>query len=389
MDKNSSNSGSRSSNFNAPTPPPPLPLNIPAKNTTPARPQPRPVPAPRPKPLPSARSYGSSENLADRPEVKLNNLSQDEASDYHGSRDKLDQYSPKKAPSYNPEPLQHMSRSREKLNDVTTHQRFPSNDTSEGGRVSTHGSRENLLPKRTDSDTYRPPNYQPPLQPPAPRLQDMYGGNQQQYPYSGSAPGVDYMPRNDYSDGSPGVEYLPRSLGTPMKNRHMIGHQQTPSSSDYESYDGVPAYIPSPRLADTTPGHYDYHPQTQNPDPSSQNVPYSNVANSNVDYLPRNTNPQTSRSRDNLSRSRENLARSRDNISSPMSYGNMSLSRENLSHSRDNMARSRENLSRSRENLSRSRENLGPPPSYMSSDIDENSRDIEKPRQQKSIETEI
>lgn len=360
----SSRSDSKNSMVNVPTPPPPLPLNIPAKQNTPTRPKPRPVPAPRPKPLPSARSYGSRENISDTQEVKLNNLSQDEASDYRGSRERLDdmRYPPPRGDpgrenrSQAPGLDQYRSRSREKLNDPPeTHQRFPSADTSEGrNSPMLHGSRENLLPKRTDGDSHRP-NYEP-LQRPGERFQPNPYEPSQPYAHQGAAPGVDYMPRSDYSDGNPGVDYLPKNTGMPMKNRHMIGYQQTPSSSDYESYDG--GYQPSPRLADTTPGHYDYNPQSQTQYPpysygnNSQNVPYSPADVSNIDYLPRS-----------------------DGLSTPRSYQNMSRSRENLSRSRENLGRSRENITRSRENL------------Y--NDIRENSMDVVKPRQQKSIETEI
>ena len=372
--------GMKGRGIDAPTPPPSLPLNIPAKLVNPPRPQPRPVPAPRPKPLPSTRSYGSKEDLADPQEVKLNNLSQDEASSYRGSRDRLDdQYAPRKAPSREnlndmSQQPKYLSRSREKVNDPQSHQRFPSNDTSEGRNSPLHhGSRENLLPKRQDSDNYRPP---PPLyepyKPPEQQTQDHLYDPTLPYSYQGSAPGVDYMPRADPNKGMSGVGYLPRNLGTPMKSR--VGQQPTPSSSDYESYDG--GFQPqTPRLADTTPGHYDYHPQTQYPDSysrNSPNVPYSPAASSNVDYLPRNNLPQTpnsymSRSRENLSHSRENMSQSRENLPSPRPYGN---------------------VSRSRENLSRSRENLGPSRPY-DNDIRENSMDVVKPRQQKSIETEI
>lgn len=377
-DSSSSKYGSKSSGLNNPVPPPSLPLNIPAKPNTSTRPQPRPVPAPRPKPLPSARSYGSKENVSDMPEVKLNNLSQDEVSDYRGSRERLDnRYAWQKASSGEnitniADQQKHHSRSREKLNDTSSHQRLPSNDTSEGrSSPMLHGSRENLLPKRTDSDQQRPPLNELYKQT-DPQFQNNLYDPAQPFSFPGSAPGVDYLPRSDHSDGNSGVEYLPRNLGTPMKSRHMIGNQPTPSSSDYESYDG--GFQPPPRLADTTPGHYDYHPPTQYPPPYGSvphSVPYSPAAESNIDYLPRNNPPQT-----------------------PRSYNNMSRSRENLSHSRENLSRSRENLPSPRpyaNNMSRSRENLSRSRDYLPRDIDitENSRYVEKPGQQKSIETEI
>ncbi|XP_052783699.1 protein bark beetle-like isoform X2 [Mya arenaria] len=420
-----SRSGSEDSNIDTPAPPLPMAMNIPAKIKTPKEPKPvpKPVPLPRARPLPSARSYGSKEDLSSPREPKLNNLSQDEASDYRGSRERLDNtdsYMARKPPSYLPQ-TKPMSRSREKLDEyqpsvqlppsvdagVDFLPRRPNNQQGyDPDRESPmlHSSRENLLPKRQDSDNVKPttiPAYEPLRATDYPS--DYYGQPQApRYPNQNIAPGVDYMgnrapQNNNYNDLAPGTDYLPQSMGMPMKNRHMIGQRPSvgTSNSDYESYDGgqhAPPPSAGPRLVDTTPGYYDYSQQPQN-------YPTSMPPESGTDYMPRNQynpSPQQgymARSRDNVSRSRDNVSRSRDNVS--RSRENLSRPRDNVSRSRENLSRSRENIDRSRDNISRSRDNLrsesdfAPYAANYDDGMRENSRDFEKPRQQKSIETEI
>jgi len=353
-------SASEESEVGSPPPPAPLPLNIPAKLKTPIKPPPKPlpVPAPRAKPIPSARSYGSREDVSEPQEVKLNNLSQDEVSDYRGSRERLDEinsYLARKAPSrenlnYTPEPTPSVGAGVDFL------PRKPQGYDDRDSPMHISNSRENLLPKRKDSDNMKPPStstYEPLRETDYSR--DYYGQAQPRYGMPSTDPGVDYMGRRTplNNEVGPGNDYLPPSLGMPMQSRHMIGHKPSVgnSNSDYESYDGgmnAPPPLSGRRLVDTTPGFYDQQPvypsrQPPMPVPIAEN------------YAP------------NVSRSRENLSHSRDNVS---------RSRENMSRSRENLARSRENLSRSRENFSGSRDNL-------------NSQDFDKPRPQKSIETEI
>lgn len=388
QDKGSNSSrGSDLDAINLPTPPPSLPLNIPAKPNTPVKPQPRPVPAPRPKPLPSARSFGSKEDLA---EVKLNNLSQDEVSDYRGSRERLDNmYSGRKVPSREnlntfSEPYKRSSnRSHEDLTDTGLGvgvDFLPRPDKGvverdEGRDSPLHTSRENLLPKRSDSDNYKPPVKNTRENIYKPDLYDRVADSSREplYPYQRKDPGVEYMgrqtPQNtDFNDGT-GIDYLPRDTRTPMKSRFMIGQlPNSPTSqsprSPYQPTDTGNMYTPS---SYPTPYHDDsvrYQPDSYQPryPSSSENVPYHPPSNTGVDYLPRSNYTPASQNRD------------------------MSRSRENISRSRENLSRSRENLSRSRDNL---RFNSETGPSTYNNDLRENSTDIVKPRQQKSIETEI
>lgn len=370
---NASSQGSGLDRRDLPTPPPPLPMNIPTKPSTPSRPQPKPVPAPRPKPLPSARSFGSKENLG---EIKMNNLSQDEASDFRGSRERLDDvFSGRKAPSrenlntFNEPYKQSRNRSREDLTDtglgvgvdlLPRHNRNV-RDVDEGRDSPLHTSRENLLPKRKDSDNYRPPNLNR-------SRENIYTPDQ----YQGTDPGVEYMgrktPQNtDYNDGT-GIDYLPRDTRTPMKSRFMIGqpHQYTDnqpqSYTPYQQQNPGNQYSPSTYQPSYPDNSASYEPDSYKPrypsSSASESMPPPPTYDIGIDYLPRNN------------------------------YG-QSPHQTDRSRSRENISRSRENLSRSRENLSRSREYLNAGQRSYDNDLRENSTDVVKPRQQKSIETEI
>ena len=403
----------------APSPPAPLPLNIPAKFRTSSdsdRPSPRPVPAPRPprSTTPSSRNTDNVMGSQDR----LNNLSQDESA--RGSRDRLDKvdipgerFSYKRATGDEPD-----------LNIKSNLDYLPKHETSdlESGRDSPlHQSHENLLPKQPDNapqytyqDDFPPP---PPMnvKPDNMYRQDMYEPNvnsskEKLYPPRENDLGMDYSGREishqrDLSD-SAGVDYLLRKTHTPVDKKfgagYPSGYNQGPQTGYQPS--ASPSYnagyrpnhtndyspSPSPGYGNKPSGkfhpsqfsgfgnHGNYPAETNIDSDYSANIDsdYS-AGEAGIDYLPKAGNqyrnpayPSASRD-NNMSRSRENLSRSREDIS---------RSRENLSRSRENLARSRENLSRSKENLSRS---------TYDSEILENSIDFKKPKQHKSIETEI
>ena len=388
-----------------PTPPAPLPLNIPAKFKTGSdsdRPSPRPVPAPRP-PRSTTPSSRGTENVVGSQD-RLNNLSQDES--VRGSRDRLDKvdmsrdrFSYKKATGDEPD-----------LNIRSNVDYLPKHDTSdlESGRDSPlHQSHENLLPKQLEStpqytyqDDYPPMNVKPDNM----YRQDMFEPNvnsskEKLYPTRDNDPGTDYLGREishqrDLSD-SAGVDYLPRQTHTPVDKKYGAGYpsayNQGPQPSASPGYNTgyrpghTNDYSPSPSPGYSSKPSGKFHPSqfsgfgNHGNYPAGMNIDsdYS-AGEAGIDYLPkagnqyRNPAPAyPSATRDNISRSRENLSRSREDIS---------RSRENLSRSRENLSRSRENLSRSKENLSRS---------TYDSEILENSSDFNKPKQYKSIETEI
>ena len=396
----------------APTPPAPLPMNIPAKFKTRSdadTPSPRPVPAPRPPR--SITPSRSKENIMAGSQEKLNNLSQDES--VRGSRERLDdvdarrdRYSFKKATS------------REDLNEPFKYGDYnvrsgvdylPKHhiDDSESGRESPlHQSRENLLPKDKDNTDYsyrgdgaykkpesqfQPERFEP----------NVNSSKEKLYPRREYDSDHETPQPTEFSD-SAGIDYLPRQTGTPVDKKYGAVHpppyspgpkswNQPSASPGYNTSGYQPGYsndyTPTP-----SPGYQQRNPPSYQPSqylgyPAETNIDsdYS-IGEAGVNYLPkagnmyRNT-PYQSGPRDNISRSRENLSRSRDNIS----------------RSRDNISRSRENLSRSRENLSRSKDNLRQENDYSpaftrntyDSDILANSSDIKKPKQHKSIETEI
>ena len=391
----------------APTPPAPLPMNIPAKfrgGSDSDRPSPRPVPAPRP-PRSNTPSSRNTENVGSQD--RLNNLSQDEST--RGSRDRLDKVDiPRERFSY--------KRATEDVPDLNIRSNLdylPKHETSdlESGRDSPlHQSRENLLPKQTDNvpqytyqDDYPPP---PPMNvKPDMYRQDMYEPNvnsskEKLYPPRDNDLNNDYSGRGishqrDLSD-SAGVDYLPRQTHTPVDKKFGAPYNQGPQkgyqpsaspgfNAGYRpSHSSTSDYSPSPSPGYGNKPSGKFHPSQfsgfnnhGNNYPAETNIDsdYS-AGEAGIDYLPkagnRYRNPaypsaqSPSAARDNISRSRENLSRSREDIS---------RSRENLSRSRENLSRSRENLSRSKENLSR--------------EILENSMDFNKPKQSKSIETEI
>ena len=376
---------------NAPTPPPPLPMNIPAKfgPTSQPRTQPRPVPAPRPKPIPSARSFGSREDITENPDVKLNNLSQDEMSEKGRSRERLDNignmYDRKKSPSREnlndfmaPEKSV-LSRSREKIHgsqgDLTGVgigiDYLPRADADkydyESGRESPlHQSREHLIPKSKKTDEFQL-GY--PFSPRTENLSrpetDLVNSSREYLvPFRGRE-----TPQNtDYPDQT-GVDYLPRNQGTPRGQQNNTG--RLPSAN--ESMAGNPANFRAP--------YYD-KPHAQYPG-SHGNMYPSNEPDAGVDYLPR----YQTRHSPAPPYSPAPSYTSTQGIPSPGLHQNQEYqpavtSRKNMSSSRDNLSRSRENLSRSREYLNRSRENLR-------NDLRENSLDVVKPKPHKSIETEI
>lgn len=389
----------------APTPPAPLPLNIPAKFKTRNEsdiPSPRPVPAPRPPR--SITPSRSTENTIGSQE-KLNNLSQDES--VRGSRDHLDKvemargrYSYKKATGFEPENVD--------LNVKSDADNLPKHDIDdfESGRDSPlHQSRENLLPKTGDNIsqyTYHDDNPAMNVKPANIYRQDMYEPNinsskEKLFPTRNNDAGVDYLGREtpqqtEFSD-SAGIDYLPRQPGTPINSDKKIGagypsYNQGPSSWNQPSaspgYNSgyQPAYTdnyspsPSPGYSNIPSGKF--HPSqfsgfgNYSDYPAETNLPpdYS-VGEAGIDYLPKAGN-QFSRP------------------AYPAARDIRSRSRENISGSHENLSRSRENLSRSNENLRR--ENDFSPAlskSTYDSEILENSSDFKKPKQYKSIETEI
>ena len=397
----------------APTPPAPLPLNIPAKFNTRSdsdSSSSRPVPAPRPpKPMPTSRS---KENIMSGSQDKLNNLSQDES--VRASHERLDdvdatrdRYGFKKTSSREDlsEPFKYAD-----LNARSGVDYLPKHniDDLESGRDSPlHQSRENLLPKELETTDYSYGRDDTRKKPENRYRQDMFEPNvnsskEHLYPRKEYDSGTDYLGREtpqqmEFSD-SAGIDYLPRQTGTSVDKKYGSNYpssyspgpkswNQPSASPGYKSPGYQPGtaynYTPTP-----SPGYQRNPNQSYQPGyPSETNIDsdYS-AGEAGIDYLPKSGNqfrgvPYHSGPRDNISRSRENLSRSRENVT---------RSRENLSRSRENLSRSRENLSRSKDNL-RHENDYSPAVSRSTydSEILENSSDIKKPKQYKSIETEI
>lgn len=398
----------------APTPPAPLPLNIPARfNKTRSEsdtPSPHPVPAPRPPKSVTPRNVLGSQE-------KLNNLSQDES--VRGSQERLDdvdatrnRYGFQKAPNQEnfnePYRRRELQRSREDLhgsrenvadlNIPSAIDYLPKHDAYdlESGRDSPlHQSRENLLPKENDPEHYQPIKLKPENQ----YGQDMFEPNvnsskEKLYPGRNNYFEPNIAHQRENSD-SAGVDYLPRKARTPVDKKMGAFNQEpqswdTPSASPGYRSGYQPGYsdsyspTPSPGYQNK-PGQK-YHPSQFSPFGPRDNYPTETNIDSDyttgeagIDYLPKAGNQyrkpaQSPAARDNISRSRENLSRSR----------------ENITRSRENLSRSRENLSRSRDNLRREND-FSPALSHSTreSEILENSSDIKKPKQHKSIETEI